>query len=89
MDIQINSVKITNEEAEIAITLSDIASKLLSEVKREGSYSFGQKLIDKIACIAAESYFENHKATLMESIDFDKLVNAVKVKIVEGFSLNR
>lgn len=88
MEVTIDSVKVTDGQAEIAFRLCGLAKNIASEI-RNNRYDYESTIIKKVAGSIADYYLREHKAEIMEAINFDKLINAIKVKVVEGFSLNR
>jgi hypothetical protein len=89
MIVSIDSMEITDGQAKCVIVLTGSIEALVNETKSETRWSFAERMSSEIARKVADEYFKLHKAELIERIDIDSIINGIKIKLIEGFSLQR
>ncbi len=91
-------MKIKFEECEVDQEVISVVAKFtakLSEIESrfsKGGYDTDGIMVlvrDAIVLKIAGEYLKEHKMKLVEAVDIKKITDAVQLKIVEGFSLNK
>lgn len=89
MEVKIKGIALTDGDVVFSAEVLATA-KEFENTKSNYSYRpLAEMVRDKIALAIADEYLKANKATIMQGINAEDLINGVKLKIVEGFSLNR
>lgn len=93
MKIEIDKCMVERDQIHVILKLDST----LEELKNEGSDSDSQyrynrvkaECIQKIANVIAKEYLEKHKMDIINSLAQEEIVDGIKLKIIENFSINK
>ncbi len=73
--------------AKVTVQLSDVEK--LAKGGRYDNDSLCRQVVDAIAQRVSCEYLASHKMDLIKSVNLKEITDAIQLKVVEGFSLNR
>ncbi len=88
MKITVKDVSISDDDVSMVVDIE--ATRKEVENAESGHYTkpLAEQITRGIAQEVADHWLNLHKVEIMEGIDLDDILKGVKLKIVEGFSLN-
>ncbi|HDZ37353.1 MAG TPA: hypothetical protein ENH62_03535 [Marinobacter sp.] len=91
MEIVFEKCTVTGESVEgiarFTVQMSDAAK--IAQGGRYDTGSLSNRIIAAIASEVANAYLDVHKMDLIKSLNLKEITDAIQLKVVEGFSLNR
>ncbi len=89
MKIRITDCKINGDEVEAMAKFTGTLKEIEKAGGRYDRDSLQNIIIDSIASIVAKEYLKEKRMELVNGIDINQLINAIQLKVVEGFSLQQ
>ncbi len=89
MEVKINEISLIGNEivmlAKVIASIDDIERWK----ERYSGKTLDEVIVEKIAIGVTQEYLKVHKADMVKGINIEEVMNGVKLKIIEGFSLNK
>lgn len=92
MNIEFSQCTINDKEVSLGLQFTSAFEEIQREVNKDSDYRHDRipnAIVAVIAKQIAAEYMETHKMEIVAAISKEAIVNAIQLKIVEGFSLNR
>jgi hypothetical protein len=92
MNIEFDSCVVSTGKMYALLRVAATFEELEKDQKAASSYRsdvIRKACIDKIASTLCEEYLKEHKMDIVNKLSKDDIVNAIQLKMIEGFSIGR